>query len=345
MIRKILLGLVLLVIISLPSKAQNEHVEFYCFYQGTETEKPLLYSLTEKKNQNTNILNRCGQANPLSVEISHELYSELKDIKYRFLSKEEERNALVFHFNKYNGTIATDLKGNQLEKKAKTTSNQISSKKFTSEDSKFSKKCEGGIFSSGYKRGTKEFDDCINKEEKLAALDEQKKQIINDEKNKKVQQKQELDQSKNKEEQIKFSKMKPEDRHAYTCAEKFNFRKGSDKFKDCVFEMYKVETELEKLELQKKIIEANLEVARVKERTARTEQDKNTALSERQTLAQERTAAAAAQQARIADFESSQRMIDDGLALLRGDRNLAGQVRAPRTRTSCTNLGGFITCN
>jgi len=38
-------------------------------------------------------------------------------------------------------------------------------------------------------------------------------------------------------------------------------------------------------------------------------------------------------------------MIDDGLALMRGDRNLAGQVRAPRMRTTCTNLGGFITCN
>lgn len=147
------------------------------------------------------------------------------------------------------------------------------------------------------------------------------------------------------EEQIKISKMKPEDRHIYTCKEKFGFRKGSDKFKDCVFEMYKVETELEKLELQKKIIEANLELAKTRESAARSDQDRNTALLERQTLAQERTAAASAQQARIADFESSQRMIDDGLALMRGDRNLAGQVRAPRMRTTCTNLGGFITCN
>ena len=147
------------------------------------------------------------------------------------------------------------------------------------------------------------------------------------------------------EEQIKISKMKPEDRHAYTCTQKFGFRKNSDKFKDCVFEMYKAETELEKLELQKKIIEANLELAKTRESAARSGQDRNTALLERQALAQERTAAASAQQARIADFESSQRMIDDGLALMRGDRNLAGQVRAPRMRTTCTNLGGFITCN
>ena len=70
------------------------------------------------------------------------------------------------------------------------------------------------------------------------------------------------------------------------------------------------------------------------------------ALLERQTLAQERTAAAAAQQARIANFESSQRMIDDGLALMRGDRNLAGQVRQPQQRlqTNCTFTGRFMSC-
>ena len=148
------------------------------------------------------------------------------------------------------------------------------------------------------------------------------------------------------EEQIKISKMKPEDRHAYTCTQKFGFRKGSDKFKDCVFEMYKAETELEKLELQKKIIEANLELAKTRESAARSEQDRNNALLERQTLAQERTAAAAAQQARIANFESSQRMIDDGLALMRGDRNLAGQVRQPQQRlqTNCTFIGNFMNC-
>jgi hypothetical protein len=252
-------------------------------------------------------------------------------------------------------TVFKSEKVSKLENEERKT-NIITNKNTKLDNSQFSKKCEGGVFSKGYKKGTQEFEDCIKREEKLVALDMQKKELINEEKNKRItleenkkqkaiQQKQELDTAKIKEEQTKLSKMKPEDRHAYTCAEKFSFRKGSDKFKDCVFEMYKVETELEKLELQKKIIEANLEVARVKEKAARTEQDRNTALLERQTLAQERTAAAAAQQARISNFESSQRMIDDGLALMRGDRNLAGDVRAPRMRTTCTNLGGFITCN
>ena len=299
--KRILLGLVLLVMIGLPSEAQEEREEFYCFYQGAGTNKPQLYALTHNKNQNTNKLNRCwsnllrSEGNQLSVEISRELYSQLKDIDERFrirfyseylnpdieqISKynQEWRNALVSHYNKYSG-ITTAAKPS---------------------------------------------------EERNKIADFSKKEI----------------QPKLTEEQTRISKMKPEDRHAYTCKEKFGFRKGSDKFKDCVFEMYKAETELEKLELQKKIIEANLELAKTRESAARTEQDRNNALLERQTLAQERTAAAAAQQARIANFESSQRMIDDGLALMRGDRNLAGQVRQPQQRlqTNCTFTGRFMSC-
>ena len=253
-------------------------------------------------------------------------------------------------------TVIKSEKVSKSENEERKT-NIITNKNAKLSDSQFSKKCEGGVFSKGYKKGTEEFNDCVKREEKLAALDVQKRELMNEEKNKKIaleenkkqkaiQQKRELDSAKIKEEQIKLSKMKPEDRHAYTCAEKFDFRKGSDKFKDCVFELYKVETELEKLELQKKIIETNLELAKTRESAARSEQDRNNALLERQTLAQERTAAAAAQQARIANFESSQRMIDDGLALMRGDRNLAGQVRQPQQRlqTNCTFTGRFMSC-
>jgi len=152
--------------------------------------------------------------------------------------------------------------------------------------------------------------------------------------------------AKEQEEVNKLSRMNPDDRRAYNCTEKFGFKKGSDKFKDCIFSMYKAETELEKLELQKKLIEANLELARARESASRTEQDRNTALLERQVLAQERAAAAAAQQARIADFESSQRMIDRGLEMLSGQRNLAGQVKQPTTKLEamCHFNGRFMHC-
>jgi hypothetical protein len=144
----------------------------------------------------------------------------------------------------------------------------------------------------------------------------------------------------------KLVKMSPDDRRAYNCTEKFGFRKGSDKFKDCIFELYKVESELEKLELQKKVAQANLEAAKAKETASRSEQDRAIALLQRQTSAQELSAAAALQQARIADFESNQRLFDRGMELLSGDRNLAGQVRQPqqRLKTNCTFNGRFMNC-
>ena len=205
-------------------------------------------------------------------------------------------------------------------------------------ESKFSKKCEGGIFSSGYKKGTKEFDDCINKEEKLAALDEQKKQIINDEKNKKAQQKQELDQDKIREEQSKILKMKPEDRLAYTCSEKFGFRKGSDKFKDCVFKLYAAEVELEKLELQRQLAKANAETARANAEAVRAGAERQERLALAQTEAAKMQALAARQQAIAANTADSMALIESGL------RMMSPQRQAPRMQTNCFYHARSLSC-
>jgi len=361
LMRKILLGLVLLVMIGLPSEAQEE--TFYCYYQGSSIVKPLIHSLNINKTESSNKTNRCTglqsdllKAGEGSLEISRKLYEQLKDIDTRYRDKwysiyisgdkdkftkfeDEWRNALVSHYNKYyETTAATNLKENQLEKKAKTTSNQTPNKKFISEDSKFSKKCEGGIFSSGYKKGTKEFDDCINKEEKLAALDEQKKQIINDEKNKKAQQKQELDQDKIREEQSKILKMKPEDRLAYTCSEKFGFRKGSDKFKDCVFKLYAAEVELEKLELQRQLAKANAETARANAEAVRAGAERQERLALAQTEAAKMQALAARQQAIAANTADSMALIESGL------RMMSPQRQAPRMQTNCFYHARSLSC-
>jgi hypothetical protein len=157
--------------------------------------------------------------------------------------------------------------------------------------------------------------------------------------------KQELEEAKVKEEQIRVSKMNPDDRRAYNCTEKFGFRKGSDKFKDCIFELYKVESELEKLELQKKVAEANLEAAKAKEAAAKSEQDITSAMLQRQTLAQELSAAAALQQARIADFESNQRLFDRSMEMLRGERGIDGSYRAPvRAPMNCQYHARMLSC-
>jgi len=217
------------------------------------------------------------------------------------------------------------------------------------EDSLFSKKCEGGLFSKGYKKGTNEFDDCIKKEERLAALEEQKQSILNEEKNKRIaleenkkqkviQQKQELDQAKIREEQLNISKMKPEDRLAYTCSEKFSFRKGSDKFKDCVFKLYAAEVELEKLELQRQLAKANADAARANAEAARAGAERQERLALAQTEAAKMQSLAARQQAIAANTADSLALIESGL------RMMSPQRPAPRMQTTCTYTGRFMNC-
>jgi hypothetical protein len=192
----------------------------------------------------------------------------------------------------------------------------------------------------GYTKGTEKYNNCLLEQEKKDLAEQKKKQDLAEASRKKSQ-------TEAKQIAEKLVKMSPDDRRAYNCTEKFGFRKGSDKFKDCIFELYKVESELEKLELQKKVAQANLEAAKAKETASRSEQDRAMALLQRQTSAQELSAAAALQQARIADFESNQRLFDRSMELLSGDRNLAGQVRQPqqRLKTNCTFNGRFMNCN
>ena len=140
------------------------------------------------------------------------------------------------------------------------------------------------------------------------------------------------------EEQIKISKMKPEDRHAYTCNEKFGFRKGSNKFKDCVFEMYKAETELEKLELQKQVAKANADAARANAEVARAGAERQERLALAQTEAAKMQALAARQQAIAANTADSMALIESGL------RMMSPQRPAPRMQTTCTYTGSFMNC-
>jgi len=230
---------------------------------------------------------------------------------------------------------------NLTEEKGDKKNNQITLSKKSEinlNDPKFSKKCEGGIFTNGFKKGTSEFNDCIKREQKLATLEEQKKQIMNENKNRKVQEKQELDQAKNKEEQIKVSKMKPEDRHAYTCSEKFGFKRSTDKFKDCIFEMYKAETELEKLELQKQVAKANAEAARAGAEAARAGAERQERLSLAQTEAAKMQAYALEQQAIASKTANNLILLETGL------RMLSPAPAPPRTTTTCSFNGRFMNC-
>ncbi len=240
---------------------------------------------------------------------------------------------------KHQKSFEEDIKKAQLEKKNKDHQIAMNLEK------NFGKICSKNL------KGSEQYNNCLLEQDKLVKEIEAKKLLVKvqqESKNIEIENtKRKIIEDKQKEEANKLAKMTPDDRRAYNCTEKFGFRKGSDKFKDCLFELYKVESELEKLELQKKVAQANLEAAKAKETASRSEQDRAMALLQRQTSAQELSAAAALQQARIADFESNQRLFDRGMELLSGDRNLAGQVRQPqqRLKTNCTFNGRFMNCN
>ena len=224
----------------------------------------------------------------------------------------------------------------------------------------YGKKCQGGPFQKDLDKKTQKFNDCLLEQEtkelnlkkqqsEKLALAEEKKQKVIDEKNRKIaleqnkiqkafQEKQLLDLAKIREEQAKVSKMKPEDRNAYTCTEKFGFRKGSDKFKDCIFELYKAEAELEKLELQKQVAKANAEAARASAEAARASADRQERLALAQTEAAKMQALAARQQAIAANTADSLALIESGL------RMMSPQRPAPRMQTTCTYVGRFLNC-
>jgi len=243
-----------------------------------------------------------------SIFSSAPLRNNPKFIQQRKQAIENIYNQSKSEVSAFNKAMEIDFQKKQNEKKVKE--NEINEKQKVSKllelERKHSAKCN-----IGYVKGSEKHKNCL--------IEQESKSIV--EKNK-------LDLEA-KQVSEKIAKMTPDDRRAYNCTEKFGFRKGSDKFKDCIFELYKVESELEKLELQKKVAQANLEAAKVKEAAARSEQDRTTALLQRQTLAQEMSATAALQQARIADFESNQRLFDTGMEMLRGERRVDGSYRAP----------------
>jgi len=130
---------------------------------------------------------------------------------------------------------------------------------------------------------------------------------------------------------IKIANMSADDRRSYTCSEKFGFRKGSDKFKDCTFKIYQAEVELEKLELQKELLKANIELAK-----ANSQRQDNLALA--QTEAAKMQALAARQQAIAAETGKN-------LALLDLSMKLLAPPSAPQiNRTTCTFNGRFMNC-
>jgi hypothetical protein len=118
------------------------------------------------------------------------------------------------------------------------------------------------------------------------AEENKKKQLIAD-KQKKTQEAKQAEENKKKQlitdkqktDEEKANKllagMKPEERRAHICEKTYGLRKGSDKFSECVYKILAADVELEKIELQKKLTEAQLETARANEAAARANASAN----------------------------------------------------------------------
>jgi len=85
-------------------------------------------------------------------------------------------------------------------------------------------------FCKNFQKGSAQYNSCLLEKDKIAKEGEKKKELAR----------------KNEEERI--SKMSVDERSAYTCTERFGFRKGSESFKQCVFKLYTAEMDYKKQE-------------------------------------------------------------------------------------------------
>jgi hypothetical protein len=193
----------------------------------------------------------------------------------------------------------------------------------------FGRKC------SKYLKGSEQYSNCLLENDKTAKEIESKKLFAKQQQeSKKIEienTKRKIIEDKQKDESIKLAKMNPDDRRAYTCSEKFGFRKGSNNFKDCVFKIYSAEVELEKLELQKQLAKANADLAK-----ANADRQDRLALAQTETARMQ--AYAAQQQAIAANTADSLALMESGL------RMLSPQRPAARAPMNCHYHAKMLSC-
>ena len=197
---------------------------------------------------------------------------------------------------------------------------------------KFGSKCESNWsnFFTGHKIGTPGFDKCLT---------EQKNESIKIAK---------IEAGKLKTEREVFLSLSPEEKRAYTCTNTFGFRKGSDKFRDCIFKIYATELELAKLEVEKQLAEAllatakaNVEAAQAKVAAAKAEgllQKAQIQAVEAQAAATRQQAAASKAQAAATSQQSSISLMLQGLQMLQPTQTQSS------LKTTCNWSGAFFNC-
>tara|TARA_B110000971_G_scaffold158078_1_gene161472 strand:- start:109 stop:1188 length:1080 start_codon:yes stop_codon:yes gene_type:complete len=167
----------------------------------------------------------------------------------------------------------------------------------------FGEECTGSFFNKKFEKGSKEYNNCLLQKE----VELKKKQI-------------EIDK--------KLAAMTPKERHAYNCSTAFKFRKGTEKYNDCVFKLYTAELDMQKLELEKQVAEAQI-------KAAATQQARAEAVANAQV-------AAAKASARASSLASSIELMRMGSSMMKSPAPAPSGMG--RVRTTCRNVGGFLNC-
>ena len=192
---------------------------------------------------------------------------------------------------------------------------------------------EFGIKCKKNKNNIEDYNRCLNEQEQIAKKNKEKQEAKLAEENKKKQliaEKQKIEQQKI---EAKMANMKPEERRAYICENNYGFRKGSDKFSDCVYKIMNAEVELQKLELQKKLAEAQQETARANESAARANASRSS------TPSYDPNVAAAME--RTNEIERAKILLNLGQALRTPAQNNAP---APQRNCRVNPVNGYINC-
>lgn len=110
-----------------------------------------------------------------------------------------------------------------------------------------------------HKANITEYNKCLNDQEQIVKKEKAIQDAKQAEKNKRKQIITEKQKAEEERANRLLASMKPEERRSYICEKTYGFRKGSDKFGDCVFKIMAADLEIEKLEMQRKITEAQIE--------------------------------------------------------------------------------------
>ncbi len=115
---------------------------------------------------------------------------------------------------------------------------------------KYDKNCSSSIFNKGYEKNTLDYENCLLEKNNIAKKQEKDRLA-------KIAKAQ-------KEAEIKMASMTDEQKRAYNCEVTFGFKKGSADFKDCIFNLYQIEAEISKKELEVRLKKLEMENERQK---------------------------------------------------------------------------------